>query len=102
MKSQKFSRILKMKSLPVPEGFLIGRTIAEDFIDPDTGEVLYEDIAGSDDLLAKLQTFRGSQIQGNGFLAGIILVKTAGFEIGAGFSINTTLPEKAAELLRKA
>jgi len=28
------------------------------------------------------------------------LVKTAGFEIGAGFSINPTLPEQAAEMLR--
>ena len=32
----------RIKTLPVPEEFLIGRTMAEDFIDPDTGEVLYE------------------------------------------------------------
>ncbi|MDX2476062.1 MAG: DNA-directed RNA polymerase subunit beta, partial [Gammaproteobacteria bacterium] len=32
----------RIKSLPVPDDFLIGRTMAEDFIDPDTGEVLYE------------------------------------------------------------
>ncbi|MEN8711480.1 MAG: DNA-directed RNA polymerase subunit beta, partial [Arenicellales bacterium] len=32
----------RIKTLPVPDEYLIGRTMAEDFIDPETGEVLYE------------------------------------------------------------
>ena len=32
----------RIKTLPVPDEYLFGRTMAEDFIDPDSGEVLYE------------------------------------------------------------
>jgi DNA-directed RNA polymerase subunit beta len=32
----------RIKSLPVPDEYFLGRTMAEDFIDPDTGEILFE------------------------------------------------------------
>ncbi len=32
----------RIKSLPVPDEYLHGRTMAEDFIDPETGEIMFE------------------------------------------------------------
>jgi DNA-directed RNA polymerase subunit beta len=32
----------RIKTLPVPDEYLIGRTMAEDFIDPETGEIVFE------------------------------------------------------------